>query len=103
MTNPQSDRPPSPPAEISAPLPHRLTLPRVKSPAGPLEPAFLSDLAAAFGLRAFVETGTFLGNTTAIAGGIFAEVHTIELSPELAAQARTRFAATPHVHVHEGD
>lgn len=80
-----------------------LALQRVKSPAGPLEPAFLRELSAAFGLRYLVETGTFLGHTTAVASDIFPEVHTIELSPELAAKARTRFAGTPQVHVHQGD
>jgi hypothetical protein len=83
--------------------PRMLTLQRVKSAAGPLEPAFLAQLAEAFGLRAFVETGTFLGHTSAIAGGIFSEVHTIELSAKLAAQARARFAASPQIQVHEGD
>ncbi|HSY17149.1 MAG TPA: glycosyltransferase, partial [Candidatus Acidoferrales bacterium] len=95
---PATENPPAQP-----PLPRMLALQRVKSAAGPLEPAFLAELTALFGLRAFVETGTFLGNTTAIAGGIFEEVHTIELSTELAAKARARFANTTHIHVHQGD
>ena len=91
---------------VCAPPPpgHRvLTLQSVKSSDGPLERAFLSQLASMFGLRAFVETGTYLGDTSAIASGIFAEVHTIELSAQLATQARARFAAEPRVHVHQGD
>ncbi|HLP77603.1 MAG TPA: glycosyltransferase, partial [Candidatus Paceibacterota bacterium] len=75
---------------------------RVKSPSGSLNPLFLGELARIFGLRAFAETNTFLGNTTAVASNIFSEVHTIELSSELAAKARTRFT-DQRIHVHQGD
>ena len=80
-----------------------LSLQRVKSSAGSLEPAFLAQLVTAFGIRAFLETGTYLGNTSAIASEIVHEVHTIELSADLAAQARARFIAEPRVHVYQGD
>ncbi len=80
-----------------------LTLKRAKSPDGPLSADFLRELATRFGLTAFVETGTYLGNTAAVANTIFAEVHTIELSAQLASQAATRFANEPRVRVYEGD
>jgi FkbM family methyltransferase len=92
-----------PPLNPAPPAQRQLTLPRVKSATGPLEPAFLTQLAEVFGLQVFIETGTFMGNTTAIAGGVFSEVHTIELSAELAAKARARFAEQPRIRVHQGD
>ena len=56
-----------------------------------------------FGLRRFIETGTFYGAMTDIIArqGIF--VDTIELQPFLALRARRIFSARPDVRVHEGD
>jgi predicted O-methyltransferase YrrM len=54
------------------------------------------------GPAVFVESGTFHGKTTRWAVERFREVHTIELSPELAANARRDLAALG-VHCHEGD
>ncbi|HEY9855446.1 MAG TPA: hypothetical protein V6D05_06905 [Stenomitos sp.] len=68
-----------------------------------MNPSALRELAQRFDADVFVETGTFMGATTAIASEVFAEVHTIELSTELFAAARQRFAALPHVQVHLGD
>ena len=79
------------------------TLQRSKVAAGFLNPDFLSALAAHIPLTAFVETGTYLGDTAAAASTIFPLVHTIELSETLAQKARDRFVAAPHVHVHHGD
>ena len=53
-----------------------------------LNPQFLRELRDAFGLTTFIETGTFRGDTTAVAAGLFESVHTIELSLELHEQAR---------------
>ncbi len=44
--------------------------------------------------RVFVETGTLLGDTTAIAMEMFERVITIELSDDLYAKAKERFAGT---------
>lgn len=63
----------------------------------------LRAYAKQFGLRSFVETGTFLGDTVAALEDVFQVIHTIELSPELSRQARQRFAEKPHIHVVEGD
>jgi glycosyltransferase involved in cell wall biosynthesis/predicted SAM-dependent methyltransferase len=80
-----------------------LTLPPTKNTLGQLHPDFLRTLSTRFSLVAFVETGTFMGDTTANAGAIFKEVHTIELSEMLAQKAVQRFAGESHIHVHCGD
>lgn len=51
----------------------------------------------------FVETGTYMGRSTALAAGLFKEVHTIELSAELHAAAVERFSGQSHVTCHGGD
>ena len=54
--------------------------------------------------RVFVETGTYLGDgiQDALDAG-FTQVHSIELSPQLHADAQRRFAGDPRVHLHLGD
>lgn len=56
-----------------------------------------------YGLRTFVETGTFRGDTSAEMEPYVDRVITIELAPDLAARARERFAASTNVRVLEGD
>lgn len=51
----------------------------------------------------FVETGTYLGDTTAGAATHFREVHTIELSEELYQRAKTRFEGVKNITCHLGD
>ena len=63
----------------------------------------LRRYAQEYQLPVLVETGTFLGDTVQALHGQFREIHTIELAPALAERARLRFAALPHIHVHEGD
>jgi hypothetical protein len=53
-------------------------------------------------LETFVETGTFRGETLAMARKYFPECHSGELSPELYAAARDRFAQDPGVTLHFG-
>jgi hypothetical protein len=50
---------------------------------------------------AWIETGTFYGNTTAFLASIGRTVHSIEPQPELAARARERFADNPNVTIIE--
>jgi predicted SAM-dependent methyltransferase len=80
-----------------------LTFSRIKSEQTSLRPEFLRGLARHFGVVTFVETGTYLGDTAAMAAEFISEVYTIELAPELARKATARFAAQPQVHVHAGD
>jgi len=54
-------------------------------------------------LRTFVETGTYLGDTTAAVANDFAECFTIELSPTLHAAAASRFSEKSHVRCLLGD
>lgn len=65
--------------------------------------AMLLSEARAMGATTFVETGTFLGDTTIALSGKFSRVHTIEVEPTLASLARARFAGRPSITVHEGD
>ncbi len=50
----------------------------------------------------FIETGTYRGDSAARAARSYPRVHTVELSPELAARAQHRFRGT-HVTCHAGD
>jgi hypothetical protein len=63
----------------------------------------LRDYIRRYGIRTFVETGTFIGDTTAAMAQHVDQVITIELSPDLAERARKRFAQLPRVRVIEGD
>src|ERR1700733_5977323 len=48
---------------------------------GALKYSLLNELKQAFKIEAFIETGTFQGNTTAIAATVFDQVHSIEIFP----------------------
>jgi hypothetical protein len=63
----------------------------------------LRSYARSYGLRTFVETGTFMGDTSEAMRPHVERVITIELSSELAQRARQRFAQHPAVRVLEGD
>jgi len=65
--------------------------------------AMLRTEARACGARCFVETGTFLGDTSWALAKEFRKVYTIEVEPTLAALARERFRKRPEVAVVEGD
>lgn len=80
-----------------------LTLLPTKTKAGSLNPEFLSALKERLPLAAFVETGTFQGDSAAAASALFPVVHTIELAETLAEKAKARFASTPSINVHQGD
>jgi hypothetical protein len=51
----------------------------------------------------FIETGTYLGGTAYRCSKVFDTVYTIELSPELAQQARRNLQACRNVEVIQGD
>lgn len=59
----------------------------------------LKSLGSYVGL---VETGTYLGATSRWAAKLFAQVHTVEASPELFARAQKALAKTPSVVQHLG-
>jgi len=80
---------------------------RLRGSVGPPPPLVkrrrLIDLANRCGISTVVETGTYLGDTTAYLASRGIHVVTIELEPGLAARARRRFAGHPLVTVLEGD
>lgn len=70
---------------------------------GALKASLLKQLKSAFDIDAFVETGTYLGDTTEKAARIFHEVHTIELSSGLAVKAKQRLSPWKNTAVHLGN
>ena len=63
----------------------------------------LLDIAEQYGLRIFIETGTYRGDTVAALAAAFDRVYSIELGTELARQARSRFRGHPHISILHGD
>lgn len=64
----------------------------------------ITGSAGAFRLpEVFVETGTYLGNTSSGASHFFREVHTIELDEKLYEKARVRFQNVKNVTCHQGN
>lgn len=63
----------------------------------------LRTYARRYGLRTLVETGTYLGGMVYAMRKDFGRIHTIEVDAALSKLARHRFAALPHVTVHQGD
>lgn len=51
----------------------------------------------------FVETGTYLGGTTAAMAKLFKNVYTVEIQEEMYKKAKARFADQPSVHCFLGD
>jgi hypothetical protein len=70
---------------------------------GALKSSLLNQLNTIFRIDSFVETGTYLGDTTSNAAAIFDEIHTIELSKELCLKAKARFKDYKNVTVYQGD
>jgi hypothetical protein len=68
-----------------------------------LKVAILVAEARAFRAEVFVETGTFLGDTTAALASEVRAIHTLEVEPSLRARAVKRFRNAPHVNVVLGD
>lgn len=56
-----------------------------------------------FGINNFIETGTYMGATTAIAAQVFSNVHSIELSENLYNRAVEMFKNNKNVTLHLGD
>jgi len=52
--------------------------------------------------KIFVETGTYMGETTKVASGLFETVHTIEIAPHFYDKAKNLFSGT-NVTCHLGD
>lgn len=65
--------------------------------------AFLFKLFKKYSLKTFVETGTYLGDTTNALKDYFNKLYTIELSEDLYKKAVERFSEDPHIKVLQGD
>ena len=61
------------------------------------------EYAERFALRMLVETGTYYGEMIAAVHGRFAQIHSVEFDPALAARAQQKFARSRHVQVAQGD
>jgi hypothetical protein len=61
------------------------------------------DYGLRLGLKNFVETGTWHGDTLAAVRGRFDQLYSVELSPELYKQNTARFAGCQDVHLFCGD
>ncbi|MGE8106563.1 hypothetical protein ACQKP1_23020 [Allorhizobium sp. NPDC080224] len=77
----------------------KLSLCNFKLPNGGLDPVKVSALGALVSAEAFVETGTYLGDTVDAMLGFFEKVVSIELSPELHSKAQGRFAQKQGVQI----
>lgn len=61
-----------------------------------------TTLVTAAGLRYGVETGTYLGGSALMLADVLDEVWSVELKPEILAQARERTAHRANIHLVEG-
>jgi tetratricopeptide (TPR) repeat protein len=68
-----------------------------------LRESFLKQLASIFEVDAFIETGTYRGDTALMAARYFKQVYTIELSQELYNFSRNRFSSCPNIEACCGD
>jgi SAM-dependent methyltransferase len=75
----------------------------IKGPTGTLSREFVLSLRDAFGVRCFVETGTYLGDTLAQLADDFESLHSIELSSDCYAHASARFADKPQIRLVNAD
>lgn len=65
--------------------------------------AILREHGTKFGCRVFIETGTYLGDTLEALRNDFAQLHSIELSPQLYQDAKRRFRDAPQITLHQGN
>lgn len=72
-------------------------------PPGLFKARTIKRYARRYGLRCFVETGTYRGGMVAAVKQIFDEIYSIELSAKLHAFARERFREDGHVRLICGD
>jgi glycosyltransferase involved in cell wall biosynthesis len=67
-----------------------------------IDPGLVRALLSELPLKAFVETGTYEGDSVRAVLPLFDEIHTIEVSDELHQRAAEAFQKEPQVHVHHG-
>lgn len=72
-------------------------------PPPPVKEAIVKEYQRRFGVRVFIETGTFAGGMVDALKGRFERVVSIELDPGWHSRAVQRFRADPHVTLLMGD
>lgn len=72
-------------------------------PPHPVKQRAVLSYAYVYGIRTFVETGTYLGQMVASVKDEFATIASIELSRELTAYNRQQFKGYNHISILEGD
>jgi hypothetical protein len=63
----------------------------------------VKNLAQKYGIRVFIETGTFLGDMVGAVTSYFDRIYSIELTEDLFNRAAKKFAAYNHVTILHGD
>ena len=63
----------------------------------------VAEMVKSYDVPNFVETGTYLGDTSHWASGLFKEVHTVEISESLYEKAKARFGNVNNMHFYLGD
>jgi hypothetical protein len=63
----------------------------------------INEYRTKFDIKNFIETGTFLGDTTDILKKYFDHLYTIELSEDLATRAKNRFKDDQNIEVIQGN
>lgn len=74
-----------------APVPH------------PIKRQMVKQYAARYGLRTFVETGTYKGAMVESVRNVFEMIYSIELDPKLFALASKKFSVYHHITILQGD
>lgn len=64
---------------------------------------FILALAKKYKIKVFVETGTYLGDTTAAVAKYFEKIYTFEISEELVKLAKDRFQNQKNIEIIQGD
>jgi hypothetical protein len=63
----------------------------------------VKTLAQKHKIKNFIETGTYLGETTVWASSFFDQVHTIEISEEIYNKTSKKYKEKTNIHFHFGD
>jgi hypothetical protein len=64
---------------------------------------FIKELAVKNNIKVFVETGTYLGDTTNSLSRYFNKIYTFEISEDLVSMAKKRFENQKHIEIVHGD
>jgi hypothetical protein len=76
---------------------------RRQAPPPIIKQRMIKAYAQKYGLRVFVETGTYRGDTVEAVKDLFDRIYSIEIGRELFEKARERFRAAKHIEIIHGD